>query len=90
MILAALYMDAIRWHTCVIDPDYEICDSYPHNIRRIGSTRNISVAVDTDGYCYCHLNRKKYRYHRIIATQFTGWVVIRLASHDQNHIVLLH
>ena len=60
-----------EWLECVVDKDYEISNKYPHNIRRKGTKRNISIKVDkTDGYVKCALNRKKYKHHRIVALQF--------------------
>ena len=60
----------MSWHTCVLDPDYEICDEYPYPIRRIGSDRVISESIDAWGYVICSMNRKLYKKHRIVALQF--------------------
>lgn len=60
-----------QWYECVVDSDYEICDQYPYNIRRKGTTKNIKIGLDNStGYMHCSLNRKKYLYHRVIALQF--------------------
>ena len=58
------------WHTCVVDNDYEINDEAPHFIRRIGTTRNIAINVNTGGYLHCKLNSVRYLHHRIVALQF--------------------
>ena len=63
-------MSTGTWHECVCDKDYEICDVFPYNIRRMRSTRNITISVDANGYLYCRLNNKKYSHHRIVALQF--------------------
>ena len=60
-----------KWVTCVVDSDYEICDKYPHNLRRKGTTRNIAQTCDkSDGYLKCKLNGKRYKHHRLVALQF--------------------
>ena len=64
-------MNTGEWLECVVDTDYEINDQYPYPIRRKGSTKVISESVDNScGYVQCHLNRKKYKKHRIIAEQY--------------------
>jgi hypothetical protein len=60
-----------NWETCVIDPDYEICDQFPHTIRRKGSEKIIAQTLNkSDGYLVCTLNRKIYKHHRLVALQF--------------------
>ena len=60
-----------QWHECIVDSDYEICDQYPHNIRKKGSTKCIKQTLNkVSGYLQCKLNRKKYQHHRIVALQF--------------------
>ena len=52
------------------DHDYEIGTEYPHPIRRIGKTNNISEWVNNNGYIQCKVNGKIYSKHRLIALQF--------------------
>ena len=61
-----------NWETCVVDSDYEICDQFPHNIRKKGTEKCLKLTLDKSagGYLRCTLNRKKYMHHRIVALQF--------------------
>ena len=59
-----------NWVPCKIDKDYEICDSYPHQIRKIKTGRIVKEHQASSGYIKCNLNRKHYFKHKIIATQF--------------------
>ena len=60
-----------QWETLKENNDYEIFNQFPFAIRRKGSDKLIKETFHKrDGYYYCHLNRKKYYKHRLIATQF--------------------
>ena len=59
-----------EWIECVVDSDYEIFNEYPYPIRRKGSDKVIKEHIGSGGYAKCHLNRKQYMKHRIIAQQF--------------------
>ena len=59
-----------NWVICVLDNDYEICDSYPHQIRKIRTGRIVKEYQIPDGYIKCDLNGKSYYKHRIVALQF--------------------
>ena len=59
-----------NWHECIVDSDYEICDQYPHNLRRKGSDKVIAQTLNNKGYLVCTLNKKLYKHHRIVAQQF--------------------
>ena len=60
-----------KWYELIVDKDYEICDEYPYNIRKKGSTKNIKIGLNrSNGYMRCTLNGKQYQHHRLIALQF--------------------
>ena len=60
-----------NWETLKVDADYEINNLYPHQIRRKSNQRIISESLEKPrGYLICHLNRKKYDKHRVIALQW--------------------
>ena len=60
-----------NWIELKVDTDYEINDVYPHQIRRKANHRIVSESVEKPrGYLICHLNRKKYDKHRLIAIQW--------------------
>ena len=50
--------------------DYEICKSYPHQIRKKSNKKIISEHKNHDGYYRCSLNQKHYMKHRLIAEQW--------------------
>ena len=70
LIFSPLEMEIGNWVPCVLDEAYEICDQYPHNIRRKGSTRNVAINMNTGGYLHCKMNGKRYLHHRVVALQF--------------------
>ena len=52
-------------------PDYVICTNYPYEIKKNSTWRTVSEWVEKDtGYVSLHLNGKRVRKHRIVATQF--------------------
>ena len=59
----------MSWETLKVDPDYEICTEYPHQIRRKDNDREVSEWF-SNGYLNVALNGKNYRKHRLIAEQF--------------------
>ena len=63
-------MENGNWVPCILDDDYEICDQYPHNIRRKGSSKNVVLSMKKKGYLQINLNRKPYAHHRVVALQF--------------------
>ena len=60
----------MAWEICAVDNDYEIFTEYPYQIRKISSKRIISEYHEKDGYLRCTMNYKKYRKHRVIASQW--------------------
>ena len=50
--------------------NYEIFDTYPHNIRKKDTKRILTFGLNPYGYYHCTLNKKLYRVHRIIALQW--------------------
>ena len=60
----------MTWFPIVNHADYEICDEYPHNIRRVGSTRTLTVSNSGSGYPRVKLNLVDHSMHRLVATQF--------------------
>ena len=62
----------MSWVECCVDSDYEICDQFPHQIRKKSTQRIVKEFVDEGcgGYVRCCLNCKKYLKHRVIAMQF--------------------
>jgi hypothetical protein len=82
-----------QWQTCVVDDDYEICDQYPHNIRKKGSDKVIAQTLNKQSYLQCKLNGKSYKHHRIVALQFIpnddeSKTMVDHINHDRtdNHI----
>ena len=60
-----------HWHECVVDADYEICEDYPHELRRKGTTKTLKLSFHKrTGYLQVHLNGKFYNHHRLVALQF--------------------
>ena len=60
-----------NWEELKANNDYEICTSYPYQIRRKSDQYIVSEYVDnSNGYIKCTLNRKHYFKHRLIAEQW--------------------
>ena len=59
-----------RYETCKLDSDYEICTTYPHEIRRKYTKRNIKESYNNKGYLIVCLNGHTYGKHVVIATQW--------------------
>ena len=60
----------LEFEICAVDSDYEICKTYPHQIRRISNHKIIKESINGSGYICCTLNKKFYYKHIIIAKQF--------------------
>jgi hypothetical protein len=58
------------WETVVNHEDYEICRSFPHQIRKKENQRVIHENVRKSGYIHINVNSKSFLKHRIIAIQF--------------------
>ena len=61
---------ANNWETLKEDNDYEICKTYPYQIRRKSNKYIISEFENNDGYIICTLNQEQFRKHRLIAIQW--------------------
>ena len=59
-----------NWETLKEDNDYEICKTYPYQIRRKSNKYIISESENNDGYIICTLNQEQFRKHRLIALQW--------------------
>ena len=59
-----------KWETLKVDNDYEICVTYPYNIRKKWNQRIIKEWEENTGYIRCCLNSKKHSKHRLIAEQW--------------------
>jgi hypothetical protein len=59
-----------EWEIIVDHEDYEICKSFPYQIRKIETRKIIKEYQRKSGYVACSLNRYPYLKHRIIALQF--------------------
>ena len=59
-----------RYETCKLNDNFEICTTYPHEIRNRFTKRIVKESYDKDGYLKCHLNDKTCKKHRIIAFQW--------------------
>ena len=59
-----------EWETLKDHDDYEICKTYPHQIRKKSTERIIKESPVGDGYLRCKLNKKDYYKHRLIALQW--------------------
>ena len=58
------------WEELKFDANYEICKTYPHQLRK-KTTRNIlKEGYDKDGYITININRNKRQKHRLIALQW--------------------
>jgi hypothetical protein len=62
--------DQMVWETVVDHQDYEICRSFPYQIRKIETEKIIKECENPQHYVLCHLNQETHRKHRIIAAQF--------------------
>jgi hypothetical protein len=60
----------IEWEVVVDHEDYEICRSFPYQIRKIANGKILKETQRKDGYVICTLNGTQYLKHRIIAIQF--------------------
>ena len=59
-----------RWVELIVDPTYEINEKNVYQIRRKGSRKNLALSLNDRGYLYCTINNKKWKHHRLVATQF--------------------
>jgi hypothetical protein len=59
-----------EWETIVDHEEYEICRSFPYQIRKIANGKILKEYQRKDGYMKCHLNGQSYKKHRIVALQF--------------------
>ena len=59
-----------NWENVIGHDDYEICKTYPYQIRRKSNKYIISESENNDGYIICTLNQEQYRKHRLIAIQW--------------------
>ena len=57
------------WQRLIDHEDYEICDQYPHQIRKVNNKRIVTEGIAAGYICVC-LNRKQFRKHILIANQF--------------------
>jgi hypothetical protein len=62
--------DQLVWETCIVDPDYEICTTYPHQIKKKENGKIIKEWNNGEGYLQCRLNNIPYQKHRLISLQF--------------------
>jgi hypothetical protein len=60
----------IEWETIVDHEEYEICLSFPYQIRKIVNHKILKEYQRKDGYVECSLNSRRYLKQRIIALQF--------------------
>ena len=60
----------LEWEICVVDSNFEICKTYPFQIRKISNHRIIKEWITQKNYLRCHLSNKFYYKHVIIAQQF--------------------
>lgn len=58
------------WITCVVDNEYEINTVFPFQIRKKKNQRIIKESIKKNEYVICHMSRKQYYKHRVIAQQF--------------------
>ena len=71
------------WESLKEHDDYEICITYPYQIRKKSTKRIIKESEDKQGYITCHLNLKTYKKHRLIAIQ---WIPNPKNLPDIDHI----
>jgi hypothetical protein len=59
-----------QWETIINHEDYGIYSEYPNQIRRKRDKRIVKEFLNHDEFILCHLSRKTFRKHRLIAIQF--------------------
>lgn len=60
----------MSWIDCVADNDYEIFETYPHQIRKKSNQRIITETLKPEGYIIVGLNGKTFGKHQVIALQW--------------------
>ena len=68
--MVAVLSVSLEFEVCVVDKDYEIATTFPHQIRKIANKKIIKEGLSSNGYVKCTLNKKLYYKHQIIARQF--------------------
>ena len=68
--LMEAFDECSEWKTLKNHPDYEICISYPHQIRKKSNGMILKESIMNIGYLSVHLNGKTFYKHRLIALQF--------------------
>jgi hypothetical protein len=63
-------MTELTWIQILNHEDYEICVTYPYQIRKKSNQLILTEGETNDGYIQCTLNAKTFLKHRIIAIQF--------------------
>ena len=58
------------WQRLIDHEDYEICTSYPHQIRKASNKRIVTEGLRNTGYVYVYLNGRQFYKHILIAKQF--------------------
>ena len=58
------------WQRLIDHEDYEICTSYPHQIRKVSNKRILTEGIENRGYVRVNLNCKQFKKHILIAKQF--------------------
>ena len=58
------------WETLKDHDDYEICKTYPYQIRKKSNHYILKETPNRDGHLTCSLNQKNYLKHRLIALQW--------------------
>ena len=58
------------WEELKNHTDYKINKNYPYQIKKKSNNHIVKESKDKKGYLKCHLNRKSYLKHRLIAEQF--------------------
>ena len=59
-----------KWETLKVDNDYEICVTFPYNIRKKWNQRIVKEHENKQGYIRLALNQKGYSKARIVAEQW--------------------
>jgi hypothetical protein len=59
----------LEWEECIVDTRYEICTSFPFQIRNM-ETKYILSEYLSNGYPSVNLNGKTHNKHRLIGLQF--------------------
>ena len=83
-----------NWVPLVIDIRYEICKSYPYEIRKIADKTVVSESMNNKGYLQCSIGGATHLKHRVVALQFVEnrkpgeYNIVDHADHDRtnNHI----